>query len=201
MNIFVLHQNPYEAARQHCDKHVVKMILEYGQLLSTAHRLLDGILHVATDEEGRVKPKKLWLLDGEDVCLKEEAGGMRWTVVNSRCYQVAHANHPCSVWARETDSNYHWLYQLFDGCLREYEGRYHRRHSASRIREFLSVAPKVIKRDQLTPFVQAMPNEYKNKDAVEAYRAFYIGSKVRFARWKTGNTPDWFRYATEKNHA
>ena len=26
----------------HCDKHVVKMILEYAQLLSTAHRVLDG---------------------------------------------------------------------------------------------------------------------------------------------------------------
>ena len=30
------------AARYHCDKHVVKMILETAQLLSTAHRVLDG---------------------------------------------------------------------------------------------------------------------------------------------------------------
>ena len=30
------------AAEMHCDKHVVKMILEYAQLLSTAHRVLDG---------------------------------------------------------------------------------------------------------------------------------------------------------------
>ena len=26
----------------HCDKHVVKMILETAQMLSTAHRVLDG---------------------------------------------------------------------------------------------------------------------------------------------------------------
>ena len=26
----------------HCDKHVVKMIIEYAQLMSTAHRVLDG---------------------------------------------------------------------------------------------------------------------------------------------------------------
>ena len=29
-------------AKQHVDKHVVKMIVEYAQLLSTAHRVLDG---------------------------------------------------------------------------------------------------------------------------------------------------------------
>ena len=42
MNIFVLDKNPIKAAQQHCDKHVVKMIVESGQMLSTAHRILDG---------------------------------------------------------------------------------------------------------------------------------------------------------------
>ena len=42
MNIFYLHPNPQTAAEMHCDKHCVKMILEYAQLLSTAHRVLDG---------------------------------------------------------------------------------------------------------------------------------------------------------------
>jgi len=42
MNIFVLDQDPKLAALYHCDKHVVKMILESAQLLSTAHRLCGG---------------------------------------------------------------------------------------------------------------------------------------------------------------
>ena len=42
MNIFVLHQNPKVAAQMQCDKHVVKMILESAQMLSAAHRMLDG---------------------------------------------------------------------------------------------------------------------------------------------------------------
>jgi hypothetical protein len=42
MNIFFLSEDPYEAARMQADKHVVKMILESAQLLSTAHRVLDG---------------------------------------------------------------------------------------------------------------------------------------------------------------
>ena len=41
MNIFYLDPHPAVAARQCCDKHVVKMILESSQMLSTAHRVLD----------------------------------------------------------------------------------------------------------------------------------------------------------------
>jgi hypothetical protein len=36
MNIFVLSQNPRIAAEYHCDKHIVKMPTESGQMLSTA---------------------------------------------------------------------------------------------------------------------------------------------------------------------
>ena len=42
MNIFYLDRDPIEAARLQCDRHVVKMILETAQLLSTAHAELDG---------------------------------------------------------------------------------------------------------------------------------------------------------------
>ena len=42
MNIFYLDKNPRDAAQMMCDKHVVKMILESAQMLSTAHRVLDG---------------------------------------------------------------------------------------------------------------------------------------------------------------
>ena len=42
MNIFYLNRKPDIAAQMMCDKHVVKMILESAQMLSTAHRVLDG---------------------------------------------------------------------------------------------------------------------------------------------------------------
>jgi hypothetical protein len=41
MNIFYLSPDPTTCAAYHCDKHIVKMILEYAQLLSTAHHVLD----------------------------------------------------------------------------------------------------------------------------------------------------------------
>ena len=39
MNIFAINENPIVAAQEQCDKHVVKMIVESAQMLSTAHRL------------------------------------------------------------------------------------------------------------------------------------------------------------------
>lgn len=202
MNIFVLDSAPYVAAVQHCDKHVVKMILEYGQMLSSAHRLYDGKLTLATDDQARKKPKKFWLFEGEQPYLNadlDEDGQWvyKWTVLNPKMYQVAHANHPCSVWVRETDANYHWMFMLFDGLLREYTHRYGKQHSAQRLVDILRPAPRKIPRGQQTPFVQAMPEEYKHADVVEAYHRFYVGSKSRFAKWTDRDLPKWFERAME----
>ena len=53
MNIFYLHNDPKICAEQHVDKHVVKMIVEYAQLLSTAHRMLDGEEYIGKSKTGR----------------------------------------------------------------------------------------------------------------------------------------------------
>lgn len=37
MNIFILDENPKTCAQYHCDKHVVKMIVETAQLLCSVH--------------------------------------------------------------------------------------------------------------------------------------------------------------------
>lgn len=44
MNIFLLDFDPKKAARFHCDKHVVKMILETAQLLYCAHWMINSAL-------------------------------------------------------------------------------------------------------------------------------------------------------------
>ena len=49
MNIFYLDHDVYKCAEMHNNKHTVKMILEYAQLLSTAHRFLDGTLVIGVD--------------------------------------------------------------------------------------------------------------------------------------------------------
>ena len=63
MNIFYLDRDPKIAAQYHLDKHVVKMIVEYAQLMSTAHRLLDGAQYI--DKSKNNRNIKRWKLDDE----------------------------------------------------------------------------------------------------------------------------------------
>lgn len=68
MNIFVLNLDPVLAAQDQCDKTLVKMVLETGQMLSTAHRVLDNI-----EEENEVlykisnknHPCNIWVRESE----------------------------------------------------------------------------------------------------------------------------------------
>lgn len=67
MNVFYTHDNPHKAANEHCDVHQVKMILEYSQLLSTAHHKL-GTSHrpnlLAKTHEDH--PSAVWVRESVD---------------------------------------------------------------------------------------------------------------------------------------
>jgi hypothetical protein len=44
----------------------------------------------------------------------------------------------------------------------------------------------------MTPFAQAMPEQYRvSDDPVRAYRAYYIGEKLKFAKWRRRRPPHW----------
>ena len=51
MNIFVLDSDPVVSAQMMCDKHVVKMIVESAQMLSTVHRYLDGTEYISYSKD------------------------------------------------------------------------------------------------------------------------------------------------------
>jgi hypothetical protein len=208
MNIFALATDPVLAAQMHCDKHVVKMIVEYAQLLSTAHRVLDG--EQSTHQGPNTKARAFNLLPGESVVereiirefVDEEAHEVitmhnhKLVIENQVCYNATHANHPSNVWARENGSNYWWLLRLLQACLEEYTFRYGKKHATEQLMPFLKLAPKRIPSGDQTPFPQAMPPQYQvPNDSVVAYHRFYLGSKIRFTKWTTRAVPDWFASA------
>ena len=52
----------------------------------------------------------------------------------------------------------------------------------------------------LTPFAQAMPDQYKCIDAVRAYRNYYRCEKAYFAKWQKGRAaPQWWVDSMSKN--
>ena len=105
----------------------------------------------------------------------------------------AYWKHPCTIWARESSSNYSWLYKHFLALGLEYEYRYGRKHaSVIKLEEPLSKMPDNITHTSLTPLAQAMPEEYKNEDAIVAYRDYCINEK-HYAKWERNRTkPIWW---------
>ena len=192
MNIFILSDNPVDAAIQHNDKHVVKMILESAQLLSTAHRILDGTETIiqrpykSGKRAGQMHNVKVWKLPD-------------WR--DEKLYQATHSNHPCAVWCRESVANYQWLWELLSALTDEYYYRYgqyktdagvHHKVRADGLLDALAWCPKNIGAVQRTPFPQCMPDQYKvESDPVQAYRNYYLGEKRDMLKYTNREEPNW----------
>lgn len=151
MNIFYLDKNHIRCAKYHCDKHVVKMILEYSQLLSSAH----------------------------------------WMMGKKAKYKLTHKNHPCAIWVRKSKYNYEFLLKLLYELHIEYSKRYNRIHKSMEIFQELDEHRPELPNFPFSEPPQCMPEIYKNNDTVQAYRNYYLGEKIRFAKWKYTKIPHW----------
>jgi len=180
MNIFYLHNDTKTCAELHNDKHVVKMILEYAQLLSTAHRVIDGTHVIGHSKTGRRQGRYV-LHDTRDSLL----------------YLSTHINHPSAIWVRHSYENYEWLYKLFIAVLNEYTYRYGKIHATARLVDALRTPPTHIPKGVgFTEPTPAMPDEYKvSANSVRSYINYYVGAKKHLASWKKRQTPEWFTYA------
>ena len=176
MNIFFLDRNPNVAAQYMCDKHVVKMIVETAQMLSTCHRMLDGVLERRPSVSGKRMVPYYKLSDWREDVL----------------YKAVHFKHPCNVWIRESAWNYEWLHEHFGALLREYTVIYDKQHKCEQLYAPLSCIPNNISDAPRTKYPQAMADDCKHKDIVRAYRNYYKKYKSDFATWKNRRTPIWW---------
>ena len=174
MNIFYLSECPVESAQSQCDKHVVKMILEYAQLLSTAHRMIDG--DEWTDRTASGSRIKRWSLPDD----REQT-----------LYKATHRNHPSAVWVRESRSNYKWLLELFKELIDEYRIRYGKEHKTSKLLPALSNAPDNLNDIGLTEVPQAMPDDCKRDIPLLGYRNYYKTNKINLFAYTKRNAPEW----------
>ena len=185
MNIFYLDHDVKKCAEMHNDKHCVKMILEYAQLLSTAHRILDGTLSTGLTKTGRKKTVYA-LADHRDSIL----------------YSATHVNHPSATWVRQSDSNYDWLFSLFQALMDEYTYRYGKVHACTRLEMALARIPENIPWAPFTEPTPAMPDDVKipkagprgmlHYDSIASYRNYYIKNKTHLAKWKNRSIPEWY---------
>lgn len=181
MNIFVTDLDPIASARNLCDKHVPKMIVESAQMLSTVHRMLDGIPEKRPSKSGKTMQTYYSFGDERD----------------NLYYLAVHKYHPCTTWTKESKENYEWHYTHFIAMADEYEYRRNKKHATFlKLGEILKNAPRNIPDIGLTEFAQAMSHYPECKvpgDAVTAYRKYYHAAKP-FAKWNWGRpAPEWWQ--------
>ena len=116
-------------------------------------------------------------------------------------YKVSFKNHPCTLWAGERYANWKWLVDHAIEMEMEKIHRTGKGHTSAEVIRWYSEHGYGPPKDDLpmTPFAQAMPDHYRNKDAVKAYRAYYLGDKQFFKdgkrpKWTKTNPPDWWEY-------
>lgn len=163
MNIFVLDESPYVAARYHNDRHVSKMILETAQLLSTSH----------------------WLIDGEVAASKRIGEAvLRPTQIKHPCAVWARECSANYEWLHGLGLSLLLEYRGRYGKLHQYEDLY---SSLDKLPLGILVSK------ERTPWPLCMPDQYKRGSAVQAYRAYYFGEKKHLASWKfPSQKPGWW---------
>jgi len=193
MNIFPIEYGedgypcPVKSAQAQCDKHVVKMPTESGQMLSTAHRILDGKLTMRPSVSGKRMVKYWDLFEGRDDLEAEML-----------LYKAVHPKHPSTLWTMESEANYRWHWEHYLTLCQEYTRRYDKFHGAEKILWALRTPPENIPKGPLTKMPLAMLSnpECMKDDVVESYRLFYQTKQHRFKMtWKNGQVPEWFQFA------
>ena len=165
MNIFYLSSCPQEAAESHNDKHCVKMILEYAQMLSTAHRELDGdvpdILYKSTHKN---HPSTIWTRSSKQ--------HYDWLF---RLFRMLSAE-----------------YSIRYGLISDTNDTFKVHKTWEKLGKILETAPKNIVDNGWIDPPQCMPDHCKKPDTIDAYRNYYLTEKATFSTWKYSKQPTWW---------
>jgi hypothetical protein len=166
MNLFILSLLPKEIAEYMMDKHVIKILLEAVQMLSTAKRILepdDEINEKIYKLAHKNHPVTIW-------CRKSKKNYL-WTL------ELIDALHE------------EWKYRYNHS-----EFKVHKSYVIAQIlRENIPNDDK-FEEQRLTPFALAMPDKFKTENPVISYRNYYMSEeKQKIASWKKKREkPNWY---------
>lgn len=116
---------------------------------------------------------------------------MRNDLVKPCDNKATHEHHPCVLWAGASRANWSWLYEHLLGLHAEFEHRYGHPHRSSELLTWLSADAGKPSIGELLPFVQAMPDDSRDPDAVVAYQRYYRQHKAQMATWTKRFVPTW----------
>jgi len=210
VNVFMLDHDPESAAKAHVDRHVIKMIVESAQLLSSAwHCLSNDYWDPLPDDEADDPPETItpWVRQvvyapgRPQPRLKSASGEVffaHWELFGQRIYTKTHADHPAATWVRSLGGNYRWLWRLAVALCDEYKYRYGRAHATLPVLWTLEAPPPplVESLESWTEVPPVVPEECRVEqggyyDTVASYRMYYADKKRDLHAWTKRGPPIW----------
>jgi hypothetical protein len=175
MNLFFLHHDPKKCAEYHCDKHVVKMIIELAQMLYTAHYVLKSELPSDHYKPCHIKhPTCIWIRQKIEnytyaadlaVCLAEEY---------THRYGRVHSTEKHARWLQSNLPNFTTTFSYTDQTWMSNN--------------------KNLEKMGMSEVPLAMPDDSKLNDTIQSYRRYYLIHKKRFVKWTSRTVPPWFSF-------
>lgn len=163
MNIFWLDTDLSKCAKAHCDKHVVKMILESCQLLATAHHMCGS---TATYKATHINhPCAIWVRESSTNYFK----------------LLRLAQLLCKEYSKRFNKEHKCEVLLLGGELNTIPKELCLANKPE------TVPPLAMPEDIQKEF----PEPRTWNDVVEAYRIYYNVYKLEIASWNHSPKPDW----------
>lgn len=170
MNIFILDKNPIICATYHCDKHVVKMIVESCQLLC------NGLRNFGINEEWMYKethknhPCSKWVL--------KDINNFDWLLILLRELLFEY-----DIRYGLKNNKIHKCYFIYKNIKNARE-KYSKNlilYDYKRSYNFNVVTDNVIE------------NQTSDDNTVKLYRQYYFNKKYDICKWTTRDVPLWWR--------
>ena len=164
MNIFILDHDISLSAQYHCDRHVVKMVLESAQLLCGAH-IAHGVEVPYKMSAGHMKhPCALWARETKDNYF------YLWELGRQLCEEYTYRYGKVHASQKVID-NLPWPDHIPDGKMTPFARAFNRSMQPDKLNRILNTV-----------------------DTVTAYRLYYVLDKAHFCKWTGRPTPLWFEF-------
>ena len=110
-------------------------------------------------------------------------------------YKPAYPKHPMTIWVGFNRDCFRWALENAVYINHQYEQRFNKGHKSFKVvqtiydNNYINDIPDGFFKEP----PQCMPDEYKDKDYITAYRKYYQGAKAYFAKWEKGVfAPEWW---------
>lgn len=103
-------------------------------------------------------------------------------------YKNTHANHPCTLWVKESRTNAIWLLQHFKALCNEYTKRYNKQHKCETYLDVIEQQIQMIPDKGQTPFV----NCTEHKNIANVHEAYVVALRNKWEKDTANNRiPKW----------